>query len=161
MIEIALSRNRRSAQPCGYRINFQTAALAYLAPLAGRGREHLCERVGASPRPTSPRGPLTRRASNDARRPPRTRGEVNAASRSRDIICPRFAWRSPQIKRGRREDRVRAAPAVSRAKVVKKSTRAYRFSGSSPAFPAQWFYGLFRALPGETRLVCHRRPQEA
>ena len=31
----------------------------------------------------------------------------------------------------------------------KKRTRAYRFSGSSPAFPAQWFYGLFRALPGD------------
>jgi hypothetical protein len=28
-------------------------------------------------------------------------------------------------------------------------TRAYRFSGSIPAFPAQWFYGLLRALPGE------------
>jgi hypothetical protein len=39
----------------------------------------------------------------------------------------------------------------------KKRTRAYRFSGSSPAFPAQWLYGLFRALPGETRLACHRR----
>jgi len=42
-----------------------------------------------------------------------------------------------------------------------KRTRAYRFSGSSPAFPAQWFYSLYRALPGETWLVCHRRPQEA
>jgi hypothetical protein len=30
-----------------------------------------------------------------------------------------------------------------------KRTRAYRFSGSSPAFPAQWFYGLLRALPGD------------
>src|ERR1700716_900458 len=30
-----------------------------------------------------------------------------------------------------------------------KRTRAYRFSGGNPAFPAQWFYGLFRALPGE------------
>src|SRR6266446_5835645 len=36
-------------------------------------------------------------------------------------------------------------------------TRAYRFSGEHPAFPAQWFYGLLRALPGE-RLFCHRRP---
>ena len=30
-----------------------------------------------------------------------------------------------------------------------KRTRAYRFSGSSPAFPAQWLYGLYRALPGD------------
>jgi hypothetical protein len=63
---------------------------------------------------------------------------------------------SPQRKRaqvlpqeGSREDRVRAAPAVSRAKAVKKRTRAYRFSGSSPAFLARWCYGLLRALPGD------------
>jgi hypothetical protein len=34
-----------------------------------------------------------------------------------------------------------------------KRTRAYRFSGGSPAFPAQWFYGLFRALPGDRLVV--------
>ena len=28
-------------------------------------------------------------------------------------------------------------------------TRAYRFSGNTPAFPAQWLYGLCRALPGD------------
>jgi hypothetical protein len=77
-------------------------------------------------------------------------------------VRPSFAKFVRPEDRGRREDRVRAAPAVSRANAhSKKRTRAYRFSGSSPAFPAQWFYGLFRALPGETRLVCHRRPQEA
>ena len=32
---------------------------------------------------------------------------------------------------------------------MKERTRAYRFSGGSPAFPAQWFYGLLRALPGD------------
>ena len=37
-----------------------------------------------------------------------------------------------------------------------KRTRAYRFSGNTPAFPAQWLYGLLRALPGE-RLFCLRR----
>src|SRR5713101_6425360 len=31
----------------------------------------------------------------------------------------------------------------------RKRTRAYRFSRSSPAFPAQWLYGLCRALPGD------------
>ena len=30
-----------------------------------------------------------------------------------------------------------------------KRTRAYRFSGNTPAFPAQWFYGLLRALLGD------------
>jgi hypothetical protein len=34
-------------------------------------------------------------------------------------------------------------------KIVRKRTRAYRFSGNTPAFPAQWFYGLWRALPGD------------
>src|ERR1700704_6074640 len=28
-------------------------------------------------------------------------------------------------------------------------TRAYRYSRSTPAFPAQWFDGLCRALPGD------------
>jgi hypothetical protein len=65
---------------------------------------------------------------------------------------------SPSLKdRGRREDRVRAAPAVSCAIAHSKTrTRAYRFSGSIPAFPAQWLYGLLRALPSE-RLFCHCR----
>ena len=38
-------------------------------------------------------------------------------------------------------------------------TRAYRFGGSIPAFPAQWLYGLLRALPGE-RLFCLRRQRD-
>ena len=40
---------------------------------------------------------------------------------------------------------------------------AHEHTGSAentPAFPAQWFPGLLRALPGE-RLSCHRRPLEA
>ena len=44
---------------------------------------------------------------------------------------------------------MRAAPAVSRAMGRRKRTRAYRFSGGNPAFPAQWLYGLLRALPGD------------
>ena len=42
----------------------------------------------------------------------------------------------------------------------RKCTRAYRFGGSIPAFPAQWFDGLCRALPGD-RLCCHHRPRKA
>jgi hypothetical protein len=52
--------------------------------------------------------------------------------------------------RGRRECRV---PASTRGLVCKvhsrMRTRAYRYSRSSPAFPAQWFDGLCRALPGD------------
>jgi hypothetical protein len=49
----------------------------------------------------------------------------------------------------------------SRVQKAKRTrTRAYRFSGSSPAFPAQWFYSLLRALPGD-RLFCHHRRCDA
>ena len=65
---------------------------------------------------------------------------------------------APFENRGRRECRMRAAPAVSCASLcIKMRTRVYRFSGEHPAFPAQWLYGLYRALPGEPRLCCHRR----
>ncbi len=43
---------------------------------------------------------------------------------------------------------------------LKRRTRAYRFSGNTPAFPAQWLYGLLRALPGE-RLFCLRCRRDA
>jgi hypothetical protein len=77
----------------------------------------------------------------------------HASALSRRIspeLCNSFALGN----RGRREDRVRAAPAVSCANCAsKKRTRAYRFSGGSPAFPAQWFYGFLRALPGDLTLL--------
>ncbi len=68
---------------------------------------------------------------------------------------PRFAVsRAPPKERGRRECRVHAAPAVSCANCAKaKRTRAYRFSGGNPASPAQWSYGLYRALPGDEFLL--------
>src|SRR5690349_47977 len=42
---------------------------------------------------------------------------------------------------------MRAASAVSRAMSSKRRTRAYRFSGGTPAFPAQWLYGLYVLSP--------------
>jgi hypothetical protein len=76
------------------------------------------------------------------------RDDVN--QRSRGARRPSFAFILRPEERGRRESRVRAAPAVSCAKICTEvRTRAYRSSGEHPAFPAQWFYGLFRALPGE------------
>ncbi|MBB4260001.1 hypothetical protein GGD64_004035 [Bradyrhizobium sp. CIR3A] len=55
------------------------------------------------------------------------------------------------IERGRREDR---EPAGTRGPlceicVTRSCTAAYRCSQDIPAFPAQWLYGLCRALPGE------------
>src|SRR6478609_421822 len=54
-------------------------------------------------------------------------------SRSRDALRPRFASNFPPSleNRGRREDRVLAAPAVSRAICANKNcTRAYRAAGT-------------------------------
>jgi hypothetical protein len=57
------------------------------------------------------------------------------------------------INRGRRESRVANAPAASRAKQKSTERSHHRFTGNSPAFPAQWFYGLLRALPGDHALL--------
>ncbi len=93
----------------------------------------------------------------------------------------------PSIRtRGRRESRVRAAPAVSCANMhkkthtkqegagkagcalhprsrvqtcTKKRTRAYRFSGGIPAFPARWFTAYFELSP-VNGFSCHRHPRE-
>ena len=75
--------------------------------------------------------------------------------RSRGMTCPSFGLGSPP-KRGSRECRMRAAPAVSCAMGRRKRTRAYRFSGGNPAFPAQWLYGLYVLFPA-TNSSCHRR----
>ena len=41
----------------------------------------------------------------------------------------------------------------------RKRTRAYRFSGGTPTFPAQWFYGLLRDLPGDQDLFVTVAPR--
>ncbi|MET4384405.1 hypothetical protein ABIB73_000140 [Bradyrhizobium sp. F1.4.3] len=58
---------------------------------------------------------------------------------------------SPSNVRGRREDRV---PAGTRGPLcescaTKLAQRHTGEAGNNPAFPAQWFDGLCRALPGE------------
>ena len=65
-------------------------------------------------------------------------------------------FRPCSMSRGRRESRVRAAPAVSCAEMGKKRTRAYRSSGGNPAFPARWFTA-YSALSLVTGLSCHHR----
>jgi hypothetical protein len=81
---------------------------------------------------------------------------ADTISRSRGVDRPRFASSfGPLRNRGRREDRVLAAPAVSRIAQTKGHT-SIQGSWSIPAFPVQWFYGLLRALPRE-RLSCLRR----
>ena len=60
-------------------------------------------------------------------------------------------------ERGRREDRVRAAPAVSCAKRTEENAHEHTGSAEASGLPCAMVYGLLRALPGE-RLSCHRRP---
>ena len=85
----------------------------------------------------------------------------HSAPRSRGAMRPRFAGNLALPKKEGAGKTGCALHPRSRVQYVQRTrTRAYRFSGNTPAFPAQWFYGLYRALPGD-RLSCHRRPQEA
>ena len=86
---------------------------------------------------------------------------VDMVSRSRDALRPRFAINVPPSKsraQGRPGARCTRGPVCDLRK--QRCTRAYRYRRSIPAFPAQWLYGLYRALPGE-RLFCLRRPKDA
>jgi hypothetical protein len=56
----------------------------------------------------------------------------------------------PSIRtRGRRESRVRAAPAVSRAIVHKKTHTSIQVQRRQSGLPCAMVYGLLRALPGD------------
>jgi hypothetical protein len=69
---------------------------------------------------------------------------------SRGAICPEFCKnRSPRDNRGRRECRMPNAPAASCVKKQTHERSHHGHTGNHPAFPAQWFYGLLRALPGD------------
>src|ERR1043165_878031 len=62
--------------------------------------------------------------------------------------------------RGRRECRMRAAPAVSCAVCTKVVHMSIQGSGEHPTFPAQWLYGLWRDLPGRAVLVVTVAPRK-
>ena len=51
--------------------------------------------------------------------------------------------------RGRRERRVLAAPAVSCAKLCEETHTSIQVQSEHSGVPAQWLYGLCRALPGD------------
>jgi hypothetical protein len=60
----------------------------------------------------------------------------------------------PLLCRGRRESRALTAPASPCAKSATENAHGFdRYSRDLPAFPAQWLYGLLRALPGERRFL--------
>ena len=81
-------------------------------------------------------------------------------SRSRDALRPRFALEPCPLKpRAQGRPGARCTRGLVCNCAQKTRTRAYRYRRSIPAFPAQWLYGLLRALPSE-RLFCHCRFQE-
>ena len=77
--------------------------------------------------------------------------------RSRGAMRPKGCWKScaPE-NRGRREDRVRAAPAVSCAMCTKKTHTSIQVQRRQSGLPCAMVLRLIRALLGD-RLSCHRR----
>ena len=82
-------------------------------------------------------------------RAPRNDVERDAVSHSRGMIYPRVSFRRPSKEEGAGNAGCALHPRSRVQDAQRKRTRAYRFSGGSPAFPAQWFYGLCRALLGD------------
>jgi hypothetical protein len=106
-----------------------------------RGLRH-CERSEAIQEPQRRAGLLRRYA---------PRNDVDGARHnsafSRQHLPEFCKFIAPQKERaqGRPGARCTRGPVCKGSK--QKRTRAYRFSGSSPAFPAQWFYGLSSCSP--------------
>jgi hypothetical protein len=77
--------------------------------------------------------------------------QQNIPSRSRRAIRARFARNVPPSE----DQRAQGMPGARCARSLvcdKKQTHErshHGHTGNHPAFPAQWFYGLLRALPGD------------
>src|SRR3989442_7437571 len=81
--------------------------------------------------------------------------------RSRGALRPRFAFSFALFEtEGAGKTGCLLHPRSRVRFALTKMHTSIQGSGNTPAFPAQWLYGLLRALPGE-RLSCHRRPREA
>ena len=73
---------------------------------------------------------------------------MNMTSRSRDALRPRFASQCPALeKRGRREDRVLAAPAVSRAKCANKTHTSIQVQRKHSGLPCAMALRLMPCSP--------------
>jgi hypothetical protein len=73
--------------------------------------------------------------SSSARRDGLLRGACHPAA----LMRPSFARKLSLENRGRREGRVLNAPAASRAKVKKHTSKPPQVRRNNPTFPAQWF----------------------
>jgi len=69
---------------------------------------------------------------------------VDTTSRSRDAMRPEFCI-SFALENQRAQGRpgARRTRGLVRKTVQQTRARAYRFGGNTPAFPAQWLYGLY------------------
>jgi hypothetical protein len=83
------------------------------------------------------------------------RGYASALSR-RDApeLCVDF---HPQKEEGAGKPDARCTRGLVCQVAQKRRTRAYRFSGGNPAFPAQWLTAYFVLSP-VSGLFCHRHP---
>ena len=85
---------------------------------------------------------------------------ADTTSRSRDVFRPRFAFSfGPLQSEGAGKTGCLLHPRSRVRFAQTKVHTSIQGSGSIPAFPAQWLYGLLRALPGE-RLFCLRRRRD-
>jgi len=75
-------------------------------------------------------------------------------SHSRGAVSPELCnFVVPLNRRGRGEAgrQLHPQPRMQMKEAYERSH--YRFSQFAPAFPAQWFYGFLRALPGEAAFL--------
>ena len=75
--------------------------------------------------------------------PPRSRRVIRASSHHVKPSEIQRAWGMPGA---------RCARSLA-CKIKKHTSKSPRSRRSHPAFPAQWFYGLYRALPGDRALL--------
>jgi hypothetical protein len=81
---------------------------------------------------------------------------------SRDSTAPEACkFVRPKGERAQGRPGARCTRGLACKSREERRTRAYRFSGGSPAFPAQWFTAYSVLSPARPELVCHRRPRDA
>jgi hypothetical protein len=80
--------------------------------------------------------------------------------RSRGAMHPRFAFISRPSNRGRRESRVRAAPAVSCASCTKKCAHEHTGPAEASRLSLRDGFTAYFALSPVNGLSCHRRRRD-
>ena len=87
-------------------------------------------------------------------------GTTRYASRP-EALRPRYTYFPPSEIRGRRECRMRAAPAVSCANSAKKAAHEHTGQRRTSDIPCAMALRLITRSPRSGRARCHRRPSEA